>query len=429
MLNLPRSRTPIPRCALAAMLAGAALGGSFAWGFFTHRHHLFPFSWLRQASIRLGWLRSDSALALTGRPAAPAWRINIPYLDGSPDRPHDRGGVLLLDRARAAPGWTLVTGTGPQGAAAVLLDLAGRPRWSWPLTEVANLHLARAEPDGSLLVVDLNRQLLCVDREGRVLWRTPGRFHHAVLPTAEGLLALRTRTRVLPAIHPAARVIDEEIVLLDRDGRELEAISVLDALLASPFASLVPAPSDEEVLAGSYGRSADEIELELLHANHVEPTGIGDRPASRLPAGYLVSIRNQSLLVLVERASRRVVWVWGPGRLELQHHPTILPSGNLLLFNNGRARSEVLELDPTTRRVVWSYRADGFFSSFGGSCQRLANGNTLITESATGHVFEVTPAGEKVWEWANPRTTEDGRRQSLYRATRYRPEELPFLSP
>jgi hypothetical protein len=101
----------------------------------------------------------------------------------------------------------------------------------------------------------------------------------------------------------------------------------------------------------------------------------------------------------------------------------------MLLFNNGLTRSEVLEVDPGTRRVLWRYAAEDFFTAFGGSCQRLPNGNTLITETATGYVFEVTPEGRRVWVWANPDVGADGLRRAVYRARRYRPEELPFLAP
>jgi hypothetical protein len=34
--------------------------------------------------------------------------------------------------------------------------------------------------------------------------------------------------------------------------------------------------------------------------------------------------------------------------------------------------------------------------------ERLANGNTLITESEGGRLLEVTPAGTIVWEYRNP---------------------------
>jgi outer membrane protein assembly factor BamB len=91
----------------------------------------------------------------------------------------------------------------------------------------------------------------------------------------------------------------------------------------------------------------------------------------------------------------------------------------LLVFDNGsrRGASRVVELDPETLEVSWQYPAEpggSFFSRWRGGAQRLANGNTLITESEKGRVFEVTPAGEVVWEFWNPEVV-DGQRKRIYR--------------
>lgn len=43
-----------------------------------------------------------------------------------------------------------------------------------------------------------------------------------------------------------------------------------------------------------------------------------------------------------------------------------------------------------------------FHSPFISGAHRMPNGNTFITEGATGRFFEVTPEGEKVWEYYNP---------------------------
>ena len=67
------------------------------------------------------------------------------------------------------------------------------------------------------------------------------------------------------------------------------------------------------------------------------------------------------------------------------------------------------------RSLVFSARAaDGskageFNSPVCGSLQRLPGGNTLITESTAGRVFELTPSQEVVWDWRSPhRVREDG---------------------
>ena len=56
-------------------------------------------------------------------------------------------------------------------------------------------------------------------------------------------------------------------------------------------------------------------------------------------------------------------------------------------------------------QTVWSYQCSSgsacrpeFFAPFTSGAQRLTNGNTLITESATGRIFEVDTAGNLIWE-------------------------------
>jgi hypothetical protein len=99
--------------------------------------------------------------------------------------------------------------------------------------------------------------------------------------------------------------------------------------------------------------------------------------------------------------------------------PAGLPgAGNILTFNNGEGRrySSVLEIVPPVDAQgnysrtpgsaygpsgpTWSYsEGSSFYSGHLGSNQRLPNGNTLIAESASGYLFEVTATGKKVWEY------------------------------
>ena len=56
-------------------------------------------------------------------------------------------------------------------------------------------------------------------------------------------------------------------------------------------------------------------------------------------------------------------------------------------------------------KPVWHYEAKNrtdFFSSEISGAHRLPNGNTLICAGVVGHLFEVTPAGETVWQYVNP---------------------------
>ncbi len=84
-----------------------------------------------------------------------------------------------------------------------------------------------------------------------------------------------------------------------------------------------------------------------------------------------------------------------------------------------------------SRQVVSTYMSmanQAFFSHIGGSVQRLPNSNTLVCAASEGHIFEVTPASNVVWEYISPVTTNGivtykrdnwPLYNAVYRATRY----------
>ena len=58
-----------------------------------------------------------------------------------------------------------------------------------------------------------------------------------------------------------------------------------------------------------------------------------------------------------------------------------------------------------SKQIVWSYMsnlAGAFYSRYISGMQRLPNGNTSINSGEAGHMFEVTPSGEVVWEYIWP---------------------------
>ena len=190
--------------------------------------------------------------------------------------------------------------------------------------------------------------------------------------------------------------------------------------------------------------------LHLNSARYLGPNTWHEAGDARFhPDNVIVSSRSASLVAIVARDGS-VVWRLGPdssatpvGQIIGQHDAHLIPpglpgAGNLLLFDNGgasgmgdpspispvgnaiyqRATSRVLEIDPVSLAVVWSYAAPNFFSTNISGAQRLANGNTLVTEGAPGRVFEVTPDKAIAWEYMNP-PGEGGRKSNaVYRAYR-----------
>jgi Arylsulfotransferase (ASST) len=161
----------------------------------------------------------------------------------------------------------------------------------------------------------------------------------------------------------------------------------------------------------------------------------------------LMSLRTTSSVIGVERRSGAVVLRIPHPVVSQQHTPVELENGNILVFDNGNFRpgistpsSRVVEVDPRTNAVVWEYADEmkpAFFSAYMGAAQRLWNGNTFITESATGRLFEVTRAGEVVWEYVVPYFAEypeaaarryvPGHHNSVFRAYRYARSQIPWL--
>jgi hypothetical protein len=141
----------------------------------------------------------------------------------------------------------------------------------------------------------------------------------------------------------------------------------------------------------------------------------------------VLNSRNLSESYLVNHKTGAIEWRWGNpsaygqgkapsfydnGDQELfgSHHATALENGNIQIFDNGSERPEgnrsaVVEVDPKTNKVVWEFHSKdstSFYSYRQGAAQRLPNGNVLVTSTQHGHIFEVTPKKEIVWDYVVP---------------------------
>jgi hypothetical protein len=161
----------------------------------------------------------------------------------------------------------------------------------------------------------------------------------------------------------------------------------------------------------------------------------------------LMSLRTTSGVLGVEKATGDVKLHIPHPIVAQQHSPVELDNGNILIFDNGNLRhgstspfSRVIEVDPATNVVAWEYfdvMRPAFFSPYMGAAQRLPNGNTHITESATGRLFDVTPSGDVVWEYVIPYFAEypepearryvPGYHNSVFRSYRYQKSDVPWL--
>jgi hypothetical protein len=157
-----------------------------------------------------------------------------------------------------------------------------------------------------------------------------------------------------------------------------------------------------------------------------------------LPDGNILTSFNKiSTVAIIDRKSGGIKWTWGRGDNGTfsQHHPNRIPDGcpgegNILIYDNGgindrgksRHYTRLVEVNPLTDEIEWEYlnlphnwmrthnaigpsmmhHARRFFSQAWGSVQRLPNGNTLTLDAAANRLFEITYAGEIVWEYISP---------------------------
>lgn len=163
-----------------------------------------------------------------------------------------------------------------------------------------------------------------------------------------------------------------------------------------------------------------------VHLHHVNALTLDN------DGNIVISLRRLDQVVGVSRETGEMLWRMGgvgatkndftiiddpDGGFSGQHRPSILPNGNLLLFDNGTFKEDrvsrvveyELDLEEMTATMVWEYRdAQERYAPTMGSAQRLENGNTLIgwgSASPDGpSISEVTPDGEVVFELYLPET-------------------------
>ena len=319
----------------------------------------------------------------------------------------DAAGVVQHDATAAFPGYTLFTYA--EGPEAVLVDMKGRHRHSWSRTGSEYWARVHLYPNGDLLAITSKPyRLMKVDRSSDVLWVYEEPAHHDFDVLADGSIWVLVREATTREhIHDGSWLLDDVLVHLSPGGRELERVSLLEAFEGT------------EIYRAWVGEEELPEGTDIFHANSVE---IQERARRAL-----VSIRSLDAVTMVSLNSGRVEWALrGPWRMQ---HEAQLVDGNLLLFDNlglGE-QSRVIEVELETSAIVWSYTEPGFFTRGAGAQQRLPNGNILISESESGRVFEVTRAGDVVWEFINPRTVGDGRETTLgiMRAERL-PHDFPL---
>ena len=357
---------------------------------------------------------------------------SLPYLNWVPVSPGEaqKSGVTILNAARSSAGMNLFNSR-PRNVAQ-LMDATGRVWHTWTAMQGGTEGWHHVEPgsDGALYVVVPEKMLVKIDWNSRVEWVSDVRAHHdlAIHPSGD-LYVLTNEIISVPHAGREIPLLADYVAVLTPDGRLRKKFSLWDL-----FRNRVPAKKLNKI-AHMVDRMPDyrseiltDSLFDILHANSIECIETESHPVFA-KGQFLISLLMLNTVAVVDLDRGKVIWRWEHGEVDRQHHATLLPNGNVLLFDNGthRTYSRILEVDPSNDRVVWSYTAHprrSLHSRSRGGNQPLPNGNILITESDRGRAFEITTSGQTVWEFFNPDFTVDPSDGILKRAAIYRMRRL-----
>ena len=316
-------------------------------------------------------------------------------------------GLVYRDKDKSFDGYTLFSPV--RGHHADLLDHDGQVVHQWRHPE--GIQHLKWLPNGHLLVHSLPAEfaegaeriggsaaaLFELDHDSNVVWEHRDDYmHHDFQRLDNGNTLIIRWEKLPPDVH--ARVQGGHVAENDPDwmwGDTVQEITEKGDVVREWR-------SWEHLSVDHHVKCPLESRKEWTHMNSLELMPDGN---------WLASFRLTNTVAIIDGTTGDIRWRWGPDKLSHQHHATLVDENRILVFDNGCHRkempsfSQIVEVDRATKKVAWSFQTDtilDFFSFMVSGCERLPNGNTLVTEGAKGHIFEITPEPEVVWEYFSP---------------------------
>lgn len=306
-------------------------------------------------------------------------------------------GVIFLDYCRVA------------------IDRKGRPVWFFPRPEVVpdkiDIRDTKLTDAGYITMLPQPNGLV-MTLDGRILWRTPKEgvisntniefHHHALLELDNGNYMTLSK-----------RYVDKELFGEEDTTYKVGYSTILEY---TPDGELVWSWSSE-----GYLKDEDldkQTVLDKLKENETYCHANGFSFDQENGVIYL-SFRDLSSIIKIDYKTGEVVesYGYGPDSWEdsyadnefMRQHSPVLLDGNALLFfnNNDTTRASIIRImsvaEGTQGQTLWEFSCDfdhvGNGNSFKmGSVQQMDNGNILTCMGYNPRIFEVSPAGDVVWD-------------------------------
>lgn len=359
---------------------------------------------------------------------------SLPYISAvSDEKDFDKNGVVTYEPEETSNGINIYHSLHVPGA--YLLDMSGNILHKWMLRTASPLwDFVTMDKNGDLLVCVADAMLLKLNWDSQILWQKEIRSHHDIsIAENNQIFALSRQDEIVFIQGFPVPILNDYINILTSDGHLIKKISSFKLLKEEiPFKDIISIYGhifNPLNLGGRIKRKLDHHFLfdqnTLFDVFHVNTITIINKDIKNLcnKGNILISARELDLIGILDIEREKIVWRWGPGFIERQHHPTMTDEGNIIIFDNGTIRnySRIIEINPIKEEIVWEYKArppSSFFSALMGAAQRFSNGNTLVTESSKGYVFELTPDKKIVWEFYNPNRNNSAERLRIHRFLR-----------
>ncbi len=279
----------------------------------------------------------------------------------------------------------------------------GQARTVWAAPVPCKTHRTHLTPDGRGLVIshhiDLGTnpgdeaplELLQLAWDGTLLSTTqvPDGHHDVAVIGDQGYAVLGFDARELEIEGLVYPVMGDSIIEIDAAGQARVIWSLLDEL----------EPQADEVagLPTMYGY------LDWSHCNYLNYVAAED--------AYYLTCRALDAVLKVDRSSRRIAWILRSEGGDFDHdeqrellgapHSVEIVGDGLLVFNqhrSGCSEATLIQLDHEhgTAARTWSYEHESCSSvGYLGNAWPLSNGNSLVTFSELGSLYEVSPSGEE----------------------------------
>ncbi len=357
---------------------------------------------------------------------------SFPYLTWvSAENNIQKSGVTVYDPKKSFSGINIYNSC--NSSTAYLINMSGKilHAWSAKMHEVGPWQHIEMDRNGNLLYFVDDTLLIKLDWDSRLQWFKKIYPHHDLDIDENGdIYALSANDEIIFSHGIPIPIRNEYITVLSKDGEIKEEISLFKTLKEEVSFSKIGRIYfwiiDFRNLSALINRKIHTGFFyfpDIFHSNTLE---IINRDLKELckKGDILLCFRALDLICILDIKNKKLIWSWGVGDLDNPHHPALLDNGNILIFDNGTTRgySRIIELDPFTQKILWEYKAkppEKFYSYSRGASQRLPNGNTLITNSYQGQVFEIDKDGKIVWEFYNPELdTVIKKRAAIYRMMR-----------